>query len=132
MGSAQGSIDLTKPVARDAKAAIQLADSLARRPKPLPGEWKVSLEEVSAERAVLVFAGPESIGTEKPWQFIPADTPGVLLESGYLAEAKGRVLRVPLAISRENSLGKGLEAAGLIVLGKNGPAYSFTVPVPGK
>ena len=132
MGRGEGRIDLAKPAAAGSKAAKAVAESLSRLPKPLPSDWKVSLAEVTADAAVLVFEGPADLGTEAAWQFIPSDTPGVLLASGYRAEAKGRSLRVPLALSRESALGKPLEAAGLIILGKNAPAYSFKIPVPGK
>ena len=132
MGRGEGRVDLAKPSAAGSREAKALADSLSRLPKALPAAWKVSLAEVSAESAVLVFEAPAEVGADAAWQFIPADTPGVILASGYRAEAKGRSLRVPLALSRESALGKPLEAAGLIVLGNNAAAYSFRIPVPGK
>lgn len=132
MGRGEGSVDLAKPVDARARAAQALATSLAQLPKPLPADWKASLSEVGADRAVLVLEAPASVSADATWQFIPGDTPGVLLESGYRAEAKGRILRVPLALSRESTLGKPLDAAGLVVLGKNAPSYSFSLPVPAK
>lgn len=132
MGRGEGRIDLAKPVSADSKVAKALAESIARLPKPLPADWKVALAEVTEDSAVLVFEAPASVGADTSWQFIPSDTPGVLLASGYRAEAKGRTLRVPLILSREGAGERSLEAAGLIVLGKNAPAYSFKIPVPGK
>lgn len=129
-GRSEATVDLAKPVAADSKAAKALADSLARLPKPLPAEWKVAIKGVEADKAVLEIAGPASAAADGELRFIPNDTPGVLLASGYLADAKGRVISVPLALSRESALGKPLEAAGLLVVGKNGPAYSFRVAVP--
>ena len=132
MGRGEGRVDLAKPAAADSKAAKAVAESISRLPKPLPADWKVSLADVVADSAVLVLEGPGSLGADADWQFIPSDTPGVLLASGYRAEAKGRSLRVPLTLSRESAGERALEAAGLIVLGKNEPAYSFKIPVPGK
>ena len=132
MGRGEGKVDLAKPVAADSKAAKVLAESVARLPKPLPAAWKASLVEVAEDAAVLLLEGPADLGADAEWQFIPSDTPGVLLASGYRAEAKGRSMRVPLTLSRDNATETPLEAAGLIVLGKNAPAYSFRIPVPGK
>ena len=132
MGRGEGRVDLAKPAAADSKAAKAVAGSISRLPKPLPADWKVSLTDVAADSAVLVLEGPGSLGADADWQFIPSDTPGVLLASGYRAEAKGRSLRVRLTLSRESAGERALEAAGLIVLGKNAPAYSFKIPVPGK
>jgi thiol:disulfide interchange protein DsbD len=132
MGRAESRIDLTKPVAADSKPAKALAESLSRLPKPLPPGWKASLEEVGPERAVIQVEGPSTLAADAAWQFIPKDTPGVLLESGYRAEAKGRILRVPLVLSRESSLGQPLQVAGLLVFGKNEPAFAFSIPVPAK
>jgi hypothetical protein len=61
---------------------------------------------------------------------LPADTPGIFLESGYLAEANGRLLRVPLVLSRELTEGKPLVFAGIIVLGKNAGSFAFSLPIP--
>jgi hypothetical protein len=33
-------------------------------------------------------------------------------------------------LSRESTGGRPLEVAGLLVLGKNGPAYAFRLPIP--
>lgn len=132
MGRGEGKVDLAKPVAADSKAAKAVAESVARLPKPLPAAWKASLVEVAEDAAVLLLEGPADLGADAEWQFIPSDTPGVLLASGYRAEAKGRSVRVPLALSRDNATERPLQAAGLIVLGKNAPAYSFRIPVPGK
>lgn len=132
MGRAESRIDLAKPAPPDSKSAKALAASLARLPRPLPAGWKVSIEEAGTERAVLQVEGPSTLAEGAAWQFIPQDTPGVLLESGYRAEAKGRLLRVPLALSRESSLGQPLQVAGLLVFGKNETAFAFSIPVPAK
>jgi len=101
-------------------------------PKPLPAEWKVAIKGVEADKAVLEITGPASAAADGELRFIPNDTPGVVLASGYLADAKGRNLSVPLALSRESALGRPLEAAGLLVVGKNGSVYSFRVAVPAR
>lgn len=130
MGSAETAVDLAKPVAADAAPARALADSLARLPKPLPAGWKLTVADAAAETATLVVEAPADTPADAAWRFIPNDTPGCLLESGYLADAKGRLLRVPLMLSRESTGGRPLEVAGLLVLGKNGPAYAFRMPIP--
>lgn len=132
MGRGEGRVDLAKPVGVDSKQGQALSESLSRLPKPLPKSWRVSFTEVTAESAVLVVEAPGEVAADAEWQFIPADAPGVILASGYRAEAKGRTLRVPLTLSRESALGKPLQAAGLVVLGKNAAAYAFRIPVPGK
>jgi len=132
MGRGEGRVDLAKPVAADSAPSKALAASLSRLPKPLPKGWRVSFTQVTADAAVLVVDAPDDLGADAEWRLIPADTPGVILASGYLADAKGRSLRVPLSLSRESALGKPLQAAGLIVLGKNAPAYAFRIPVPGQ
>ncbi len=133
MGQNTATVDLLKPVASDAAAAKELAASLARVPKPIPASWKVALEDVANESATLRI----ETGGGGALRFIPFDTPGVLLESGYLAESKpdnpsgnqGGALLVPLAISRESSLGRPLEVGG-IVIGNDGVAHSFRLSVP--
>ena len=132
MGRGESKIDLSKPVGAGTKPVQALADSLAHLPKPLPAEWKVSVSDVGPVKATLVVEAPAAISADAQWQLIPSDTPGVLLESGYMAEAKGRILRVPLALSRESALGRPIEAKGLFILGKNGPAYAFSIPIPAK
>ena len=130
MGSGEASVDLAKPVAAESAPARALAESLARLPKPLPPGWRLSVAEVAAESATLVVQAPPDFSADGEWSFIPNDTPGCLLESGYLATAKGRLLRVPLMLSRESASGRPLEVAGLLILGKNGASYAFRLPIP--
>jgi len=138
MGSAEATIDLAKGLSADSAAGKALAASLAAVPQALPPDWKVSVEGVGEETARLEISAPGSIGLDQPWMFIPFDTPGVVLASGYKADAKGRSAKFELALSRESSPvggpeelpGKRLEAGGLVVLGKKGPSYSFRTPIP--
>jgi thiol:disulfide interchange protein DsbD len=126
MGQNEAKTDLAKPVAADAPLAKALAESLARMPRPLPADWKCAIAEVEAESAVLSIEAP---GAEE-LRFLPFETPGARLASGFHVDAKGASLRAELELSRESTLGKPLEVGGILVVGKNGPAYSFRVPVP--
>jgi len=126
MGQNEAKADLAKPVAADAPLAKALAESLARMPRPLPADWKCAIAEVEAESAVLSIEAP---GAEE-LRFLPFETPGARLASGFHVDAKGASLRAELELSRESTLGKPLEVGGILVVGKNGPAYSFRVPVP--
>jgi DsbC/DsbD-like thiol-disulfide interchange protein len=135
MGRGEATVDLLAPAPADSAIARGLADALARLPKPLPAEWKVRLESVTADSAVLAVDAPPSVPAGASWEILPRDTPGVLLESGYIVEAKGRGVRVPLSVSRDNALGGELAFSGVIVLGgaesgKNRRAFSFTIPIP--
>lgn len=129
MGSNASTVDLAKPVAPDAPAAARLRASLAAVPKPLPEGWRVAIVDATAETAVLSV---DPAGASGPVAFVPDDTPGVLLASGYLAESKEGALRAELSIHRENALGKPLEVAGILVVGKEGAAYAFRLPIPEK
>lgn len=126
MGQNEAKADLAKPVAADAPLTKALAESLARMPRPLPADWKCAIAEVEAESAVLSIEAP---GAEE-LRFLPFETPGARLASGFHVDAKGASLRAELELSRESTLGKPLEVGGILVVGKNGPAYSFRVPVP--
>lgn len=126
MGQNEAKVDLAKPVAADAAIAKALAETLARTPQPMPADWKCAIAEVSAESAVLTIEGAGAAEL----RFLPFETPGARLASGFLAEAKGSALRAEIALSRESTLGKPLEVAGIVIVGKNGPAYSFRLPVP--
>jgi len=126
MGQNEAKADLAKPVAADAPLAKALAESLARMPRPLPADWKCAIAEVEAESAVLSIEAP---GAEE-LRFLPFETPGARLASGFHVDAKGASLRAELELSRESTLGKPLEVGGILVVGKNGPVYSFRVPVP--
>ena len=130
LGRNESQVDLLKPAAPDSVAAKSLATSLALVPKPLPADWKVSMTDVSAEAAVLVIEAPAAVAADAAWTMLPAETPGIFLESGYLAEAKGRSLRVPLVLSREISEGRPLAFTGVVDLGKNAGSFAFSVPVP--
>jgi DsbC/DsbD-like thiol-disulfide interchange protein len=126
LGQNEAKIDLAKPVAADAPLAKAVAESLARTPKPMPADWKCAIAEVAAESAVLTIEAPDAAEL----RFLPFETPGARLASGFVADAKGSALRAEIELSRESTLGKPLEVAGIVVVGKNGPAYSFRVPVP--
>lgn len=153
MGQNVTTVDLVKPVAPDAAPAKDLAASLARVPTPLPATWKVALEDVTEDAATLRIES----GRRGPLRFIPFDTPGVALESGYLADSNDGAEKgtqegatsgtsggtststsaststgtwlVPLTISRESSLGRPLEVGG-IVISNDGTAHAFRLPVP--
>ena len=86
----------------------------------------MELTEITNDGAVLVI----ETGGAGPLRFLPFETPGVLLESGYAAESKTGVLRIPLDVSGESSLGRALEAGGLVIVGNGSEAYSFRLPVP--
>lgn len=126
LGQNESRVDLAKPVAADAPLAKALAESLARTPAPAPAGWKCAIADVAADSAVLSIEAPGAAEL----RFLPYETPGARLASGLVADAKGGSLRAQLALSRESTLGKPLEVAGIVVVGKNGPAYSFRVPVP--
>jgi thiol:disulfide interchange protein DsbD len=136
MGAFETSIDLAKPVDATNAAAKLLAESLARVPKELPSTWKVALEDVADDGAVLVVDAPASAikAGKLKLTFIPFDTPGVGLAEGYAAESKDGRLEVDLALSRESALGKRLEVGGIVIVGEptsNLPeAYAFRIPVP--
>ena len=143
MGAFQGTIDLAKPAAPDSAAAKALAEALAEVPKPLPSDWKVSLEEVTEDSALLVIEAPAtsassaspasskapSTPANAPLKFIPFDTPGAVLAEGYLAESKLGRLEVEIDLSRESALGKSLEVGGIVILGNERAAYAFRIPV---
>ena len=126
LGQNEAKVDLAKPVGADSPLAKGLAETLARTPKPMPSEWKCAVAEVVGESAVLTIEAPGAA----EMRFLPYETPGARLASGFIAEAKGSSLRAEIALSRESTLGKPLEIAGIVVVGKNGPAYSFRLPVP--
>jgi DsbC/DsbD-like thiol-disulfide interchange protein len=127
MGAFEGSIDLAAPVGAESAVAKELPEALARVPKPLPADWKVSLEEVAEDAATLVVESPG----QAPLRFIPFDTPGAGLDEGYLVESKIGRLEAELRLSRDSTLGKPLEVGGIVVVGNAGEAYAFRIPVPG-
>lgn len=127
MGSFTGSVDLAKPAPAESAVAKGLTESLARVPKAVPADWKVSLENVSEDAATLVVESPGP----SPLRFIPFETPGAGLDEGYLVDSKLGRLEAALRLSRESTLGKPLEVGGLILVGNRGEAYSFRIPVPG-
>jgi DsbC/DsbD-like thiol-disulfide interchange protein len=126
LGQNEAKIDLAKPVAADAPLAKAVAEALARTPGPMPADWKCAIAEVTAESAVLTIEAPGA----SELKFLPFETPGARLASGFVADAKGDSLRAEIELSRESTLGKPLEVSGIVVVGKNGPAYSFRLPVP--
>jgi thiol:disulfide interchange protein DsbD len=137
MGSSQTSVDLAKPVDATAAAANRLAESLERVPKPLPTTWKVTLNDVADDGALLILEAPapsDAAQGKLPLTFIPFDTPGVGLAEGYVAESKDGRLEVDLALSRESALGKRLEVGGIVLVGERAgnlrEAYAFRIPVP--
>ena len=130
MGSAEATVDLAKGVAADSPEGRALAASLERVPAPLPADWSVAVRSASAEGARLEISAPAAVAADASWTFIPFDTPGVVLASGYKADAKGRTASIEHMLSRESALEGPLEAGGIIVLGKKGPAYAFRKPIP--
>jgi thiol:disulfide interchange protein DsbD len=127
MGAFEGSVDLAKPVGAESAAGQELAASLAQVPKPLPADWKVSLEDVAEDAATLVIESPGA----SPLRFIPFETPGAGLDEGYLADSKLGRLEAQFRLSRESTLGKPLEVGGIVVVGNAAEAYSFRIPAPG-
>lgn len=125
LGRNEATIDLAKPVAADAPVAKALADSLARVPTPAPPEWKFALSEVAESTAVLTISAPGADAL----QFIPFETPGVNL-AAVVADANGGSLRAELSLSRESSLGKPMQVAGIVVVGNKARAHSFHLPLP--
>ena len=134
MGNNEIEVDLSKPVSAESASGKELTASLARVPKSAPTTWSIALEEVGADSAVLTI----DTHTAHAIKFVPYDTPGVLLETGFMAESnKGEVqgelqgkLRVKLNISRDNSLESALKVAGIVIVGNESSAYSFRLPVP--
>ncbi len=130
MGNNEIEVDLSKPVSAESASGKELTASLARVPKPAPTTWSIALEEVGADSAVLTI----DTHTAHAIKFVPYDTPGVLLETGFMAESnKGEVqgkLRVKLNVSRDNSLESALKVAGIVIVGNESSAYSFRLPVP--
>lgn len=128
MGSGEFALDLAKASA-DGAVAKELAQALARVPAPWSEAPKdhglaISLREVAAESAVLAVEAKGAI------RFIPFDTPGASLASGYLAAAKASPLEAELRLSRESTLGGPLEVGGVLFVGNDPRPYSFRIPVP--
>jgi len=127
MGSNVAEVDLARPAAKGSPAGARLAAALEALPKPLPKDWRIAIERASTDLAVLSVAPPDAA---TPLTFIPDDTPGVVLASGYLVETKDGPLRAEVSVHAENADGKPLEVAGILVVGKTGSAYAFRIPVP--
>ena len=126
MGQNEARVDLVIPVKPESALAKATAEALARAPKPLPADWRCAVAEATEESAVLTVEPPSA----EDLRFLPYDTPGARLASGYYADSKGSALTAEIELSRESTLGKPLEVGGILVVGKNGPVYSFRVPVP--
>lgn len=137
MGSAEVTVDLAKAVAADSPEGKALAASLERVPGPLPAGWSVAVRDAGAESARLEINAPAEVPADAAWTFIPFDTPGVALASGYKADAKGRSAAFELMLSRESAPAGArdgsLEVGGIVVLAKSGnkaPAYAFRTLIP--
>jgi thiol:disulfide interchange protein DsbD len=126
LGQNEAKVDLAKPVAADAPLAKAAEEALARTPQAMPADWKCALAEITAKSAVLSIEAPNA----PELRVLPFETPGARLASGFVADAKGGSLRAEIELSRESTLGKPLEVSGIVIVGKNGPAYSFRLPVP--
>jgi DsbC/DsbD-like thiol-disulfide interchange protein len=140
MGSGKTSLEL--PVAAadekiDAKPenpASAHARGLARIPTPFKKVSGTIAQLVLADgRPALRIEGPTG-GAEKI-TFVPDLTPGVTLRNGVLvpatvADDRYRIL-VPLEIKPENSTGKPLEVAGVVLFGNKAadPAVSIRIPL---
>jgi DsbC/DsbD-like thiol-disulfide interchange protein len=136
LGRKEAKVDLAAPSAPDSVAAARLSEALAGVPTPLPAGWKVSLRSIEEDTATLVVEIPAD-AAKAGFRFIPYDTPGCVLESGYMAETKGRALEVELRLSRGSSLGKPIEVAGILVSAETGVAarkpsfaHAFTLAIP--
>ncbi|MCE2882617.1 MAG: hypothetical protein LW636_09725 [Planctomycetaceae bacterium] len=128
MGSREIMLDLAKP-SSDAALAKDLADSLAATPLPVSEAPKalglaVRLNEVAEQSAVL------SVTASGPVRFIPFETPGARLASGFVASTKESPLEVGIELSRESTLGGPLEVGGILLVGNDPRPYSFRLPVP--
>ena len=138
-GRNEADADLAKPASSDSADGRLLGEWLARRPAALPtgaaataGAPTVALEQADGATE-LVVSWPVPAGNKPAAvRFIPFDTPGVLLESGYMAASNDSPLRVALRVSPENALGGRLEVGGLLLVGdgKNATAHSFRLPIP--
>lgn len=133
MGRHETAVDLAKPVDASDAAVAALVQSLVEVPRPMPADWTVELREVADDAAILVVQPPKS-SAQKALRFIPDDSPGASLASGYFVPAKDGALEADFSLSRESTLGKPLEIAGIVVLdgasGNNPRAYSLRLPVP--
>ncbi|MBI1304656.1 MAG: hypothetical protein GC172_12860 [Phycisphaera sp.] len=136
LGRREAKVDLAEPSAPDSAAAARLSDALASVPTPLPSGWRASLRSIAEESATLVLEIPADAG-KNGFRFLPYDTPGCALESGYMAETKGATLEVELRLSRGSTLGKPLEVAGILVPVESGAAarkpafaHAFTLAIP--
>lgn len=130
MGQREIAIDLARPVAADVPLARATAESLTRVPPALPAGWKIAVAAASAEEATLVIEAPAGALSEgQSFRFLPYETPGATLASGGVADSSGALLRTQLEVSAENAVGGKLEIAGILVVGKNGPAYTFRTPI---
>lgn len=129
LGKNAAEIDLAKPVAAADPAVVRLSESLKAVPGPFPKSWKASLEEVGESDATLVVTLPPE-AAKAPLVFLPHDNAGVALAEGYVAEGVGPELRVPLTISRDAATGAELRVSGVIVVGNDGRAHAFDLPVP--
>ncbi len=136
MGRKEVKVDLAATSAADSAAAARLSEALARVPTPLPAGWRVSLHSTTEDAATLVVEPPAD-AAKAGFRFLPYDTPGCVLESGYMAETDGSRLEVELRLSRGSSLGKPLEVAGILVPVESGAAarkpsfaHAFTLAIP--
>lgn len=130
MGSREITLDLARS-SSDAAVAKELADSLAATPLPVSQAPKalglaVRLEGVSEQSASLAV----SLAGSGPVRFIPFDTPGARLASGYVSSSKEGPLAVDIELSRESTLGGPLEVGGILLVGNDPRPYSFRIPVP--
>lgn len=136
LGRKEAKVDLAAPSAAGSAAAVRLAEALASVPTPLPSGWKASLRAVGEDSATLVLEIPAA-AAKAGYRFLPYDTPGCVLEEGYMAETKGSTLEVALRLSRGNTLGKPLEVAGILVPAETGAAarkpsfaHAFSLAIP--
>ncbi len=136
LGRREAKVDLAKPSAPDSPAAARFREAVASVPTPLPAGWKASLRSIAEESATLVLEIPADAG-KNGFRFLPYDTPGCALESGYMAETNGATLEVELRLSRGSTLGKPLEVAGILVPVESGAAarkpafaHAFTLAIP--
>ncbi|MFM7050516.1 MAG: protein-disulfide reductase DsbD domain-containing protein [Planctomycetota bacterium] len=128
MGRGEFTLDLAKASA-DGAVAKELEKSLALLPAPISEAPKqhglaASLRQVEDGSATLVVACQGAV------RFIPFDTPGARLASGYSAAAKAGPLEAEIELSRESTLGGPLEVGGILMVGNDPRPYSFRLTVP--
>ena len=141
LGDGEGSIEVQvrKTAANQGTPAPAIQRSLDRVPSPLSKlEGATARLEPATNPSRLVIEGPA--GEARSIDFIPDLTPGVVAGGGHpvtaviskngISERKFRI-EVPLVVEPDNSVGRPLEVAGLVISGPGStdPAHSVRLPI---